>query len=163
MNVYNGKELKTNRWFFALYIGFFAGLIWGAVKIIGYFFKFTTVVPGFLVESFFKHEFLVTWQGYLTGWAFFTLFSIFASFFYMIVLAKLKGPWMGLAYGAIWWAAIYLFVGPLTGMMKWLYQLDSNTIISDFCLFILWGLFIGYSIALEYTEDRYSDSETIFT
>jgi uncharacterized membrane protein YagU involved in acid resistance len=161
MDVYNGKKTNTNRWFFALYIGFYAGLIWGAVKIIENYFHFTTIVPGFLVEPFFKHEFLMSWQGVLTGWAFFIVFSVIAAFVYMIVLSKVKGPWMGILYGAAWWGLLYLLIGPLAGMMYWVNKLDWNTIITDFCLFLLWGLFIGYTISLEFTDERNREPEPI--
>jgi hypothetical protein len=159
MSEFNNAELKTNRWVFALYIGFFAGFIWGAFKIVEYFFKFTSLVPGFLIEPYFKHSFLMTWKGYLVGWASFILFSIIASFVYMVALAKWKGPWIGIIYGIAWWCVIYLGIGPLTGMMNWIYYLDWNTILTDFCLFVLWGLFIGYSIALEYTNEREREPE----
>lgn len=148
------SEIKTNRWVFALYIGFFAGLIWGALKIVEQYFKFTKIVIGFLVEPFFRHSFLLTWQGTLTGWAFFTLFSIVAAYIYMIALWKMQGPWWGIAYGAVWWGVLYLVVGPLAGMTYWITNLDFNSVLSDFCLFLLWGLFIGYSIAVEYTDER---------
>src|SRR5687768_1205995 len=58
MSEFHDVKIKTNRWIFALYIGFFAGFIWGALKIVEYYFKFTSLVPGFLVELFFKHNFL---------------------------------------------------------------------------------------------------------
>ncbi|MNR52325.1 hypothetical protein D3C85_1721510 [compost metagenome] len=77
----------------------------------------------------------------------------------MATLSKLPGPWIGIAYGVAWWALLYLLIGPWTGMMNWIYGLDRNTIITDLCLFILWGLFIGYSIALEYTEEREREPE----
>ncbi|SDO09702.1 Conserved membrane protein YqhR [Paenibacillus sp. yr247] len=150
----NEGKLKTNRWLFVLYIGFFAGFIWGAFKIVEQYLKFTKIVIGFLVEPFFKHDFLLTWQGTLIGWGFFTLFSIVAAFIYMVFMWKLQGPWWGLGYGAFWWAAIYLFIGPLAGMTYWINNLDVDTIISDFCLFLLWGMFIGYSISIEYTNIR---------
>ncbi|MEW9699151.1 YqhR family membrane protein [Paenibacillus sp. SI8] len=150
----NGDRIKTNRWLFALYIGFFAGLIWGALKIVEHYLKFTKVVVGFLVEPFFKHDFLLSWQGTLVGWGFFILFSIVAAYLYTIAFWKLRGPWWGIGYGAVWWCFVYLFVGPLAGMTYWITDLDINSSISDFCLFLIWGMFIGYSINVEYTDER---------
>ncbi|OPH60778.1 hypothetical protein BC351_16395 [Paenibacillus ferrarius] len=161
MEARNEQKIKTNRWLYAIYIGFFAGFIWGALKIVEQYLKFTHIVIGFLVEPFFRHEFLVTWQGVLVGWGFFTLFSIIAAFLYMATMWKLQGPWWGLGYGAFWWVAIYLLIGPLAGMTYWINKLDINTIISDFCLFLLWGMFIGYSIAIEYTDTSTSKREAI--
>lgn len=146
------EKLLTNRWLFVLYIGFFAGLIWGAIKIVEYYFKFTKIPIGFLIEPFFKHDFLISWQGILIGWFYFALFSIVAAFLYMVSMWKLQGPWWGLGYGAFWWAVIYLFIGPLAGMTYWIYDLDLDSILTDLCLFLLWGMFIGYSISIEYTD-----------
>ncbi|MCS7461661.1 YqhR family membrane protein [Paenibacillus doosanensis] len=150
----NNGERRTNRWSFAVYIGLFAGLIWGAVKMLEHYLHFTSLPPGFLVEPFFKRSFLLSFQGYLLGWLIFILFSIFASLVYTLLLAKANGPWAGVAYGAIWWMLIFLLIGPVTGMMNWIAYLDWNTIITDFCLFIVWGLFIGYSISLEFTSEH---------
>ncbi|UJF31270.1 YqhR family membrane protein [Paenibacillus hexagrammi] len=150
----SAQSMKTNRWFFSLYIGFFAGLLLGGLKIIEQYFKFTKISIGFLVEPFFKHEFLMTWKGTLIGWGFFTVFSIVAAYIYMITLWKLSGPWWGIGYGAFWWGAIYLLFGPFAGMTYWIHDLDLNSILSDFCLFLVWGLFIGYSIAVEYNDER---------
>ncbi|WP_248925288.1 YqhR family membrane protein [Paenibacillus hamazuiensis] len=154
MKIQDETVRHTNKWWFAGYIGFFAGVIWGALKIIEHFFRFTELTPGFLVEPFFRHSFLMTWQGYLVGWVFYILFSVAASLIYGIFLAKVKGPWGGVAYGVCWWGLLYLLVGPALGMMPWLGQIEWNTLITDACLFVLWGLFIGYSISVEFTDER---------
>ncbi|MEK3723856.1 YqhR family membrane protein [Paenibacillus sp. FSL H8-0034] len=145
---------SSNKWFFSLYIGFYAGLIWGAVKMAESLFHFSNLSPGFMVEPFFKSSFLVTWQGYLLGWCVFIVFSIAASMLYALIFAKSAGPWAGLGYGAIWWGLIFLLIGPITGMMNWIAYLDLKTILTELCLFILWGLFIGYSIAFEFNDER---------
>lgn len=146
--------IHTNPWKFAIITGFFAGLIWGAVKIVFYYLGFTKVLPAFLVEPFFLRGFMHSWSGHLVGWLFFTLLSIFASLLYTAFLRKANGPWPGILYGLAWWAILYLFVGPITGMMKWIYQLDINSILTDACLFTLWGIFIGYTITVEFTDER---------
>ncbi|MGO4494669.1 YqhR family membrane protein [Paenibacillus sp. 2RAB27] len=157
-SAHTAKRKQTNRWVFVLYIGFFAGLIWGALKIVENYFKFTTIGIGFLVEPFFKHDFFNTWMGLFMGWITFALFSIFAAFIYMVTMWKLRSPFWGIGYGALWWAIIYLIVGPITGMMYWITELELNTIISDVCLFLVWGMFIGYSIAIEYTSARTTEA-----
>jgi uncharacterized membrane protein YagU involved in acid resistance len=107
-----------------------------------------------MVEAFFKKSFLASWQGYMLGWVVFICFSIVASLLYAWLLVKVVGPWMGLGYGFTWWAAIFLLIGPVTGMMNWIAYLDWNTILSEACLFLLWGLFIGYSIGFEFNNER---------
>lgn len=152
----NAKEEKsrTNKWNFAVYIGFFAGLIWGGLKIVENYFHFTSLPPGFLVEPFYKHSYLMTWRGYITGWLAFIILSIGASLIYALLFAKAKGPWVGVVYGVIWWVLIFLLIGPITGMTNWIAYIDLNTIFTEACVFILWGLFIGYSISFEFTDER---------
>ncbi|MFE5322921.1 YqhR family membrane protein [Paenibacillus sp. NPDC056579] len=153
MQAEHNKKPRTNRWNFSLYIGFYAGVIWGAVKMLEHYLHFTSLPPGFLVEPFFLKSFLLSAQGYIVGWIFFILFSILAALLYVAMLPKAIGPWPGIAYGAAWWALIFLLVGPITGMMNWIAYLDWNTIITDCCLFLVWGLFIGYSISMEFNDE----------
>ncbi|AFH61946.1 YqhR family membrane protein [Paenibacillus caseinilyticus] len=148
------KKHRTNKWFFAAYIGFFAGVIWGGLKLLEHYFHFTSLTPSFLVEPFFLHSFLFTWIGTLIGWGAFIGLSVAASLIYALVLSKFQGPWYGMAYGLAWWGALYLLIGPLIGMMPWILRLDLNTILTDVSLFALWGLFIGYSISFEFTDER---------
>jgi uncharacterized membrane protein YagU involved in acid resistance len=145
---------KTNKAYYALYIGLFAGIIWGGLKLIEFGIKFTNIPPGFLLDPFFKHAYLATWPGMLLGWGSFIVFSIMAAAIYMALLRKMKGPWIGVAYGVVWWLLIYQLIGPITGMVPNMFRMDRNSFVTDLCLFILWGLFIGYSIVVEFTDEQ---------
>lgn len=154
LNQKKEEKPRTNKWGFAVYIGFFAGLIWGGIKIIENYFHLTSLSPGFLIEPFFLHNYLMTVQGYFIGWFAFIVMSIVASLLYAVFLAKAKGPWVGIIYGLVWWGVIFLLIGPVSGMTNWISFMEFNTIITDLCLFIVWGLFIGYSISFEFTDER---------
>lgn len=147
----------TNRFLFALNVGFFAGIVWGIIKILSYYIGFTKVIPAFLAEPFFKDPLLQGWTGHLLGLGHFVLFSMLAALIYALLLYKINGPWLGYAYGILWWSIIYLGVGPMLQMMKRIDHLDWNTIINDFCIFLLWGVFIGYTIAFEYNDQRITE------
>lgn len=144
----------TNPVLFALEIGIFAGLIWGGFRWFFYKFQFTTIIPGYLAEPFFKHSFLLSPAGQWVGWLYFTLFSIIAALIYTLAFRHLKGPWPGITYGIIWWMIIYPLFGVSSGVLQKLSQLTWTTNLTEFCLFVLWGLFIGYSIAVEFTDER---------
>lgn len=148
------REKKTNIWLFSLQIGFFAGLIWGAVRGLFYYMKFTGIVPGFLLEPFFKHAYLKSPPGYYVGWLSFILFSIVASLIYVVAFRKLKGPWPGLVYGVAWWLVLFFVLGPFTKMTRPATEHSFDTMFSEFCVFLLWGLFMGYTAAEEYTNER---------
>ncbi|MDP4096758.1 YqhR family membrane protein [Paenibacillus sp. P96] len=149
----NGQQL-TSPLRFSLELGFFAGLIWGLVRWLFYILHFTVVLPGFIAEPFFKHSFMKSTAGHWTGLLVFILFSMAATFLYTAVLRKLKGPYPGMIYGAVWWAVLFLWAGPLLGMLPPVTKLTWDSLVSEFCVFLLWGLFIGYTVAFEFTDDR---------
>lgn len=159
VNTSVSNHIKTNRWFFALYVGFYSGLIWGALKLVEYYFRFTSVVPGFLLEPFYKHTYLMQWQGITIGYLSFILLSILASVIYVAFFYRVKGGWLGGLYGIAWWCLFYLLIGPSTGMLLPIQQYSRDTITTEICLFLLWGIFIGYTIALEFTDTRTQKSK----
>lgn len=154
------RSEHTNPWLFALQLGFFAGLIWGGIHWLFYGLHFTKVSPGFMAEPFFKHDFLNTVYGHLVGYSFFIVFSIIASLLYVLLLRKLKGPWPGLIYGLIWWAVIFIACSRLFLLQPPL-KMPWNTFITELCIFLLWGMFIGYTAAIEYTDERKREQGTV--
>ncbi|MEX1029382.1 MAG: YqhR family membrane protein [Paenibacillaceae bacterium] len=140
--------------YFALYIGVYAGIIWGLVRWMFYILQFTKVLPAFLIKPFFSKTFVHSWIGHLSGIGAFILLSFIASLIYAIFLRKLKGPWPGIIYGIVWWFVVCVLIGPLIRMQPALWKLDLNSILCDACVFTLWGVFIGYSITLEFTDER---------
>jgi hypothetical protein len=62
-------------------------------------------------------------------------------------------------YGVLWWSAVFL-AGSWQFLMQPPFKLPWNSVISEFCLFLLWGLFIGYTAAIEYTDERKREQQT---
>ena len=147
------KQNPTNPWLFALELGFFAGIIWGGARWLIYILHFTEVVPGMLLEPFFKHEFLLSAAGQIAGYLGFIVFSVLLSLLYVLTMRKLRGPVPGMIYGIFWWALIFLAF-PQWFLLQRIFRLSWDSLISEFCIFLLWGLFIGYTAANEYTDER---------
>jgi uncharacterized membrane protein YagU involved in acid resistance len=143
-----------NRFFFAVYIGVVAGLIWGGIKIAAYYLGFTKVIPAFLAQPFFGPDGLDSWRGHMLGWLYIIIASLVASIVYALLFHKVRGPWLGLAYGFLIWLIVYGWIGPATGMTQRLQQLDLDSAVTDAGLFILWGVFIGYTIAFHFAEKK---------
>ncbi|MET3940997.1 hypothetical protein ABIC22_003809 [Paenibacillus sp. PvP094] len=154
-----GQHYYTKPFSFAVELGFFAGFIWGGIHWLNYLLHFSIVPLGFLAEPFFKHEYIYTAAGHLTGWLFFIVFSIVAALIYTYTLRKWKGPLPGIGYGIVWWLIIFVLVGPKLDMVKPINRLTWDSIITEFCFFLLWGLFIGYTVAMEYTDERKREPE----
>lgn len=146
-------EHHTNPWLFSSVIGFFAGLIWGVTRWLFYELKFTVELPGLIVDPFFKSSYLKTGWGLVVGIASYIIFSILAALIYKALLGKLRGPWPGVFYGLGWWVVMFLILGPTLGFSRQITVAGWNTLFSELCIFLLWGLFIGYSIAFEFTDE----------
>jgi uncharacterized membrane protein YagU involved in acid resistance len=147
------EEHHTNPWVYSIKIGFFAGLIWSVARWLFYEMKFTKVIPAFAADPFFKVSFLKTAWGEVVGIGFFIIFSIIAALLYKFALGRLRGPWPGVLYGAVWWVILFVVVGPTLGILEVINKVGWNTIFSELCIFLLWGVFIGYSIAFEFTDE----------
>ncbi|MFC4599212.1 YqhR family membrane protein [Cohnella hongkongensis] len=139
----------TNPILFSLKIGFYAGIIWGLLRWLATGLRFTSVANAFLLDPFVPRAWLHGFYWQLGGWAAFVAMSILAALVYVAILGRLQGPWPGLAFGAVWWALVYAAAGPYVGALPPLSRIGWGSIVTDFCLFLLWGLFIGYSIAFE--------------
>ncbi|ASA23145.1 YqhR family membrane protein [Paenibacillus donghaensis] len=153
------KQDSTNPWLFALELGYFAGLIWGGARWLMYALHFTKVVPGMLLEPFFKHDFLLGAAGQIAGYLSFIVFSVVLSLLYVLTMRKLRGPWPGMIYGILWWLVIFLAF-PQWFLLQRMFKLSWDSLISEFCVFLLWGLFIGYTAAIEYTDERKREQST---
>lgn len=152
-----GKKIRSvfMSWRVIIEVGFFGGLLGGGIKLLEYYFQFTKIPPGFLVASFLGLTFhKKNLPGFFLGWGVFIVLSLLASALYALLLRKAKSPYYGLLYGAAWWVLLYLVVRPLARTNYPVERMDLNTLISDCCLFLLWGLFIGFSISFEYTDQQ---------
>lgn len=137
---------------FALYIGFFAGLLWSCIRMICYYCNFTAEPAAFLIRRWISHDELTTGFGQTIGCLSFILFSMLAATLYMWFFRYLEGPWPGLWYGLGWWGILF-GLGPILGFTIMQTGVGYALAITDFCLFVVWGLFIGYSIAFEFTDE----------
>lgn len=147
------SQQRTNPWLFSIQIGFFAGLLWGVVRFVAYQFKFTVELPGFILEPFFHNSFLKSGWGFAAGIGGYIIFSIVAALLYKVFFGRLEGPWPGILYGLFWWAVLFLGIGPVLAMTKKVTLAGWNTFYTELCVFLLWGVFIGYSIAFEFTDE----------
>lgn len=145
---------------FSLKIGFFAGVIWGLVRWLATGLNLTEVTQAFLLDPFVPRKVLGGFYWQALGWFMFIAMSMLAAWIYVLLLGRLQGPWPGLLFGAAWWGAFYALAGPATGAVPPLNTIGWNSMATDFCLFLIWGLFIGYSIAFELHDEAEREPAT---
>lgn len=133
-------------------IGFVGGLFWGVIGYIAFFFNFIAVGPALVLMPWALGEWKNGNIGQIVGIVIIGLLSILVAFLYKVLLQKVNNMWAGVIFGFILWLIVFYLLNPIFPGLKSVPNLDKNTIITSISLYILYGLFIGYSISFEYAE-----------
>ncbi|MFC5532557.1 YqhR family membrane protein [Cohnella yongneupensis] len=149
----DGNTITAKALLHSLKIGLFAGIIWGLVRWLATGLNFTQVTQAYLLDPFVSRQLLGSGWWQFAGWIAFIVMSVLAAVVYWLVLGKLRGPWPGLAFGAVWWGVFYALIGPMIGAVPPLRTIGWDSMVADFCLYVVWGLFIGFSISFELHDE----------
>lgn len=133
-------------------IGFYGGIIWGFVHFIAYYLNLTKIGPAFILNPWALGEWKNQLLGQMIGIFAISLISIAIAFLYRGLFAKFKSIILSLIFGASLWALIFYALNPIFPDMQPLSKMDKNTIVTTACIFLLYGLFVGYSISFHYGE-----------
>lgn len=135
----------------SLMTGFFGGILWSIFGVIMYYFNFAEVAPKtFLLRSWTTAEWTNGWLGDVVSIIMVGILSILIAFIYYGLLKKVTSMWMGIVFGIILWGITFYILQPIFPTISPLVDYNKDTIISTICLFILYGMFIGYSISFDY-------------
>lgn len=145
---------NKDKWRMALTIGLSGGVIWGLISLSLYYLQFTDIGPSIYAKPILAPEYEMKWQGHMIGLGFFVLFTLIESFLYAVFFIKFKSPWLGIAYGLILWGFIFILVNPIFHLTKPVKDLGFNTNSVMISLYILIGLFIGYSLSIEFNNQE---------
>lgn len=133
-------------------IGFFGGLIWGVVYFIAYYLNLTDVGPALILNPWALGEWKNKILGQLIGIIAISMISIGIAFLYRALFAKFKSITLSLLFGVSLWGLVFYLLKPMFPDLKPLSEIGWNTIVTTVCIFLLYGLFIGYSISFHYEE-----------
>ncbi|WP_010631984.1 YqhR family membrane protein [Sporolactobacillus vineae] len=133
-------------------IGLFAGFFWGSIALVCQLIHFSSVGPSLLFSPFIPRKINQRMLTQFIAIAVICLISVIVALLFQLILSRFKTIWTGIGYGILLWAAVFL------GLQHWLpglpvfFRLGWNTFWTTLCLFMLYGLFIGYSIAFDLNE-----------
>lgn len=134
-------------------IGFFGGILWSLIGWIASYFHFTSVSPAsFLIRSWLHTEWTEYWLAELISIIGVGILSIAVALIYYFSLKKIRGLWPSIVFGLALWGIVFYVLLPIFPNVKPVQQLDSDTIVTTICLYLLYGIFIGYSISYEYLD-----------
>ncbi|WLD92006.1 YqhR family membrane protein [Alkalihalobacillus sp. AL-G] len=150
----NKREEKVSFTGRVLTIGFVGGVFWSLIGYLAYLFNFSIIRPSFvlapLVIGDWKEDMLGDWVGiFVIG-----LLSMLVAFAYKILFAKFKHMAAGVIFGLILWGIVFYLLRPMFPDLKPIHELGMNTLTTTICLYVLYGLFVGFSISFEYDENN---------
>lgn len=136
----------------AVSVGFWGGLIWHSLWYLAHFLNMSSIGPRMFVKPFVSDGFYLSVAAQWVGIGVATLASIVWALFYVYSLVRLKRGWIGLGYGLVIWAFYFLLLSPILGLSKPVWEMGANTISTLLSIFSLYGLFIGYSLFVEFNN-----------
>lgn len=139
--------------------GFFGAVLWSLIGYLAYFFHFTEIRPNTLLEPWALGDWKNNWIGDLVAILFIGVIGIGAAFLYYLFLRKNSSIWAGIIYGSVLFIIVFLLLNPLIPSFNPITKLHKNTIITTLCLYILFGVFVGYTISYEYQEQKKQQGE----
>ncbi|OIU71088.1 YqhR family membrane protein [Rossellomorea aquimaris] len=139
--------------------GFIGGLIWSSMAYLCYYFSFTKLEPNIIFEPWAAGDWRERWIGIILSIVAYGIISIGVALVYYGVLRKFKSMWVGAGYGIVLFFTVFLLLKPLFPSIKSFTAIDYHTLITSLCIYILYGVFIGYSISYEENELRHEEQK----
>ncbi|MBA4535787.1 hypothetical protein H1Z61_01205 [Bacillus aquiflavi] len=132
--------------------GFIAGVFWSSIGQICYGLNLTEVSTNMILEPWAVGAWKNSWLGIVISILLIGFLSIGVALLYYVFLKKIKSMWAGIGYGVALFFLVFLILNPIFPEVEPLRKLEKNSIITLVCLYILYGVFIGYSISYEENE-----------
>ncbi|WP_313897308.1 YqhR family membrane protein [Bacillus cereus group sp. BfR-BA-01380] len=130
-------------------IGVFGGLFWGSVWYFLHIFSFTVAGPNYFLLPFALGNWKEGVWGNIAGIICMGIFSILVAFVYKAIFSKFEGLMPGIIYGLVWWGLLFFVIAPVAPVIKSMVEMPKETIVTTACIFILYGVFIAYSVSFE--------------
>ena len=117
-----------------------------------HYLNFIDFSPKFILTSWSNQSWIKAWQGFLITMILFGILSIVVAFLYYWLLKKINSMVAYMLFGVVWWLILLIAINPMFKDLPTLAKMSSDSIITSICIFVLYGVFIGYSISYDYQE-----------
>ncbi|MGM9926221.1 MAG: YqhR family membrane protein [Bacillus sp. (in: firmicutes)] len=133
-------------------IGFIGGAFWSALGCLAHYFNFTEVGPTVILSGWAPDRWAHGFLGTVIAILLYGLVSILVAFLYYAILRKVLSIFAGILFGIAIWAVVHLAFVPLFPGLKGITEMDLDSFVTTICLYILYGVFIGFSISFDANE-----------
>ncbi|MBO9129694.1 YqhR family membrane protein [Bacillus sp. 165] len=135
-------------------IGLFGGVFWSLVWYVFHIFSFSQVGPNYLLLPFAFGNWKNGVWGQFAGVVVLSVISILLALLYGAFLKKFQGISPGIIFGLAIWAALFLGMSSFIPSLKGITDFTKETLVTTGCLYILYGVFIAYSVSYEASEQN---------
>ncbi|MED4400895.1 YqhR family membrane protein [Metabacillus fastidiosus] len=146
------NEQKTSLVGKVAVIGFAGGVFWGLLAYLAYILNLTEISPNLILQPFILGQWKNGTMGNIIGIIVLGILSIGAAFVYYVLLKRFKSMYIGILFGLLLFGLVFFVLNPIFPNLKSVAELQRSTIVTTVCIYILYGLFVGYSISFEYNE-----------
>ncbi|MEW9669598.1 YqhR family membrane protein [Ammoniphilus sp. 3BR4] len=152
------KDSKARKIRSSLIVGGVGGAFWAMLHYVAYYMNFTKIGPSIYVAPFFQSDAVNRPLAQLAGVGVATVLSMGIALAYVFSLAEFYSPWIGIGLGIGMFGIFYYGVSPLLALTKKpIHVLGMNTFATELSLYILWGLFVGFSLSTEFSSKKEAD------
>jgi len=148
----NQKEQPMSMLAKVMITGFVGGILWSLIGYLAYIFNFTTISPNLVLTPFAIGDWKYDTIGNIIGVFFNGLVAVIVALLYYAFFKNFKSFWSSIVFGVALWAVVFYLLTPIFPNIKSVQKLDLNTNVTMICIYILFGVFVGYSISFEYNE-----------
>ncbi|GEN45295.1 YqhR family membrane protein [Alkalibacillus haloalkaliphilus] len=139
-----------------LFAGLVGGILFATAGSMAYFLSFSDVShASFVFRSFFDGEWTTGWIAESISIVITGIIGVIPALIYYLLFKKLRGMMPGLIYGIALWFIVFGLLNPLFSYVPDLFSLNMDTIATTMSQFILYGVFIGYTISYEHHDQRF--------
>lgn len=136
----------------AIITGLFGGLFWSALAYLAYAFHMTDIPPNIILEPWALGDWKKGWLGMAVSIIVIGCLAIIPALIYYAAFRNFKSIWAGAGYGVVLFLLVFIVLNPMFPGIDPFGELKRNTVITSVCFYILFGVFIGYSISYEAAE-----------
>ncbi len=138
-----------------LITGFFGGVFFSSLHIVSHYFHLTKVDHIQILQFFHLDFFWVKrWYGYLFFIIFSGFLSIVFALLYYFIAKQLHGWIYGAIYGLLLWLVFVLLIPAMMKTVTFPDFLKTYMNVYYLCSFLIYGIFIGYSISYDYEMSK---------
>lgn len=138
-----------------VFTGIFGALIWGGMHGALYFFHFSQVSLYSVKGWFGIGKLENVWANFAVTVVLVCLISLLISYIYYYTLRKKNHFGIFLGFGAVLFFITFVVLQPLNKSLPPITTLDMETNVTNFCIFLLYGVFVAYTISYDYAQQQY--------